>query len=352
MKREDLKGRVCATAIGSVPHTDPGAVVDRILEAYKDIPFWPQMPKRSFFENMYVQYMEGFPRAVIDEDKKKVWIDTTKGLMGEIERAYQKIIEEDIEYFSISDRYAAGLYEFLSRAGGCVGEGTLAVKGHVTGPVSFGLSVTDEKKQSILYNRELSEVLTGILAMKARWQIKRLNKICQNVIIFIDEPYLVSVGSSVVNIKREAVISRISAVISAIHAEGALAGIHCCGNTDWSILLGMDLDILNFDAYNFARSLALYPEDIKGFLKAGGTLAWGIVPTSDGREDAGEGDLSEALAAGIGGLQEKGIERGDVTGSMILTPSCGCGTLSEDEADKILALNAGLADTVRRLYGK
>ncbi|MEE8359975.1 MAG: methionine synthase, partial [Candidatus Omnitrophota bacterium] len=258
-----------ATAIGSVPFTDPKEACGKILESYKEIPFWPQMPKRAFFENMYVQYMEGFPCAVIDEKKNKVWIDTSKGLMGEIEKTYHKIIEEDLDYFAITEKHAAGFYEFISQAKAFDLKNTAFLKGHITGPISFGLSVTDEKKQSILYNPELSETLVKILAIKARYQIRKLKEIFNNIIIFIDEPYLVSIGSSVVNIKKDDVTTKIEEVVSAIHEEGALAAIHCCGNTDWSILLGLDIDILNFDAYNFLQSISLYPDALKAFLNRG-----------------------------------------------------------------------------------
>jgi hypothetical protein len=349
---KELRGRFCSTAIGSVPHISPKAIVKKILSEYRDIPFWPQLPRRSFLENMYAQYMEGFPCAVIDEAKKKVWIDTTKDLMGEVEKAYHKIIEEDYGYFTITEKYAAGFYEFLARAKESGLKDALSVKGHVTGPISFGLSVTDQDKQSILYNQELSEALTKILAIKARWQIKKLKEVSENVIIFIDEPYLVSIGSSVVNIKKEDVTARIDEVISAIHSEGALAGIHCCGNTDWSILLGMDLDILNFDAYNFAQSLSLYPEALKGFLERGKSLAWGIVPTSDNKESLNEEALLKTLQKGVGYIEDKGIEKRAILDSMVLTPSCGCGTLDESDADRILSLNAKLPDKLRSFYGK
>ncbi|MFH1753111.1 MAG: methionine synthase [Candidatus Omnitrophota bacterium] len=276
-----MKRRFLATAIGSVPHTDPKEICGKILETYKEIPFWPQMPKRVFFENMYAQYMEGFPCAVIDEAKKKVWIETSGDLMGEIEQAYHKIIEDDLDYFAITKARAAGFYEFLDQAKKIDLKDTAFIKGHITGPISFGLSVTDQNKQSILYNSELSEVLVKILAIKARYQIRKLKEIFDKVIIFIDEPYLVSIGSSVVNIKKEDVTAKIHETVEAIHAEGALAAIHCCGNTDWSILLGLDIDILNFDAYNFLESIALYPDALKAFLARGKYLAWGIVPTSD-----------------------------------------------------------------------
>ena len=57
-------------------------------------------------------------------------------------------------------------------------------------------------------------------------------------------------------------------VFDAIHAEGAIAGVHCCGNTDWSLLMATSVDVLNLDAYNFLDSLALYPAALRAFLEA------------------------------------------------------------------------------------
>jgi methionine synthase II (cobalamin-independent) len=349
---KSLKKKFCATAIGSVPHCDAKQICEKILTDYKEIPFWPQMPKRSFFENMYVQYMEGFPCAVIDGDNNKVWVDTSKDLMAGIEKTYQKILDEDQEYFAITEKYAAGFHEFLAQAKKADLGGTRYLKGQVTGPISFGLSVTDEKKQSILYNSELAEVLTKVLAIKARYQIRKLKEIFSDIIIFIDEPYLVSIGSSVVNIKKEDVTTKIDEVITAIHGEGALAGIHCCGNTDWSILLGLDLDILNFDAYNYMNSLSLYPEALKGFLGRGKYLAWGIVPTSDDISGETEDSLTGRISEGMSLLNGKGIEGSVILDSLLVSPSCGCGTLGVEDAVKALELNVRVSRRLKERYGE
>jgi len=349
---EKLKRRFCATAIGSVPHTDPKEICEKIIADYREIPFWPQMPKRAFAENMYAQYMEGFPCAVIDEEKNKVWIDTTKDLMGAIETAYHKIIEEDLDYFAITEKHAAGFYEFLKQMKSAGGKSLLYAKGHITGPISFGLSVTDEKKQSILYHPELSEVVTKMLAIKTRFQIRKMKEVSKDIIIFIDEPYLVSVGSSVVNIRKEDVTTKIGELVSAIHEEGALAAIHCCGNTDWSILLGLDLDILNFDAYNYAESLALYPDALKGFLARGKTLAWGVTPTSDEIKSSDPDTLVKKLEKGMDALADKGIEKEALLDSLMVTPSCGCGTMDTEMAEKVFELNASMPVKLREKYGK
>ncbi|NQT05954.1 MAG: hypothetical protein HQ575_00260 [Candidatus Omnitrophica bacterium] len=350
--KKNLKRKLSATAIGSVPYTDARKACSKILSIYRDVPFWPQMPKRTFFENMYAQFMEGFPGAVIDEAKKRVWVDTSKDLLGALEKAYQKVLDADLKYFGVTEKYAAGFYEFLSQAPKAGLNAAAFLKGHVTGPISFGLSVTDEKKQSILYNNDLSEIIPKILAIKARDQIKKLKRIHDNVIIFIDEPYLVSLGSSVVNINRDDVTKKIGEVVSAVHQEGALAGIHCCGNTDWSLLMELGLDILNFDAYGYLKAISLYPDALKDFLKADKFLAWGIVPTSDEIDRETEDSLIKKLEEGFGYLIDKGIDKDLILDSLMVTPSCGCGTMSEKNTEKVLDLNVGVSDRLRAKYGK
>ena len=82
-------------------------------------------------------------------------------------------------------------------------------------------------------------------------------------------------------VSRENIINYLNEVIDAIKLEGALSGIHCCGNTDWSLLTDTKVDIINFDAYEYSEKLALYSDSIESFIKRGGKIAWGIVPSSE-----------------------------------------------------------------------
>ena len=66
--RTGLKGGLSTTAMGITPHED----VDEALRLAftMDIPFWPQLPKLSYYEDMYVQAMEHFPGVVIEVEWK------------------------------------------------------------------------------------------------------------------------------------------------------------------------------------------------------------------------------------------------------------------------------------------
>jgi hypothetical protein len=323
-----------ATGIGTLPHKSAADACRAVFDAFPAIPFWPQLPKRSFLENMYVQYSEGLPGLVLDREARSVHIETSK-VAGDIEKVYQRYLDDDIEFFRISKEYAEGFYGFLE--GIPENRKTIKlIKGQVTGPVSYALSVTDQNKRAVIYDKDLFEVLTKVLCMKARWQTKKMKAAFPAVAIFIDEPYLVSVGSSYVNIDTGEAAKKIDELIDAIKEEGALAGIHCCGNTDWSMLLKRPIDILSFDAYNFTKEFVLYAADIRDFLARGGTIAWGMVPSSDAAAEESEKTLSARLEGALNLLADKGIPKESV--SSLITPSCGTGTLDEALAKKVFSL--------------
>ncbi len=335
-----------ATIIGSLPHPDAVSACQEVILNLKDIPAWPQLPRRSFKENMYAQFSQGLPGIVIDEENKKIHVEVSAGIDKKIEFLYQKYIDDDLEYFGLGTDYAAGFYELLNQ----VKQKNIQpqfIKGHITGPITFGLSVTDQNKTAILYHPELSSALIKTLAMKARWQIKKIQEICPKVIIFIDEPYLTSIGSAYISLNAQEAVDNLNEIIEVIHQNNAFAGIHCCGNTDWSLLTKTKTDIINFDAYDFSQTISLYPEDIGNFLDRGGVLAWGIVPTSPAliKEDANS--LLSRLEKQVSLLGQKGIDEKKIKKQLLVTPSCGAGSLSLELAQKALRTLNQISQNIR-----
>jgi len=341
----EINGKFLTLGIGSLPYIDAAKSVECVFKAF-DIPFWPQLPKRSFKENMYTQFSQGLPGLVIDEKKRAIHVDSSKDLSEELAKIYEAYISGDYSSFGITEEFAEGFYAFIKTAERYKPE---YAKGHITGPMSFGLGVTDEKGKSIIYNDGLKEAFIKLLEMKAIWQIGKLKDIAKKIIIFIDEPYLTSFGSSFVNIKREDVILMLDSIIDGIHSKGAIAGIHCCGNTDWSVIAGTKVDIINFDAYLYAENLSLYSEDMKRFLIRGGYSAWGIVPTSEDILKETGSSLFKKLSSQIENLEKKSIPRDLIISNSFLTPSCGMGTLSGELTEDILVKLADLAKLSKSL---
>jgi methionine synthase II (cobalamin-independent) len=312
------------------------------------IPFWPQLPQRSFLEGMAAQFTEGLPNVVIDEPNKKIWIDTT-----DIETAltdfYQHYLDNDVDYFAVSLERAVGFYGMLHRLQKDSGK-LQYVKGQVTGPITFGAMLTDKEGVALMHHPALAEALNKCLIMKARWQIDAFKKLNLKSIIFLDEPYLMGYGSAYVPLTKETVISRLTEVIEEVHKDGALVGIHCCGNTDWSVLLATPVDILNFDGYGFMDKLMLYTDDLKRFIERGGVIAWGVVPSIELDKPVTAEEIITKLDQGVNTLAKKGIDPAQIAAQSILTPSCGLGALSPDEAEKRLQLLVDVASEYGRKH--
>ncbi len=256
---------------------------------------------------------------------------------------YAAYLANDVDKYAIGPEYAAGFHRFLA-----LSLSSLAVKGQVTGPVSWGLTVTDENRQPIIYDETLADAAAKLLRLKAGWQERELGKISRNTIIFVDEPYMASLGSAFVAISREKVISLLEEVFSGIIG---IKGVHCCGNTDWSVLLGTSTGILSFDAYNYAESLSLYPKEIKKFLSRQGAVAWGIVPNeanSLAKESAAS--LHDRLEEAMSPFTRNGIPFRQLIRQGLLTPSCGLASLSEAAAEQALELLAELSARIRKRY--
>lgn len=329
-----------ATAIGSLPHAKAEDAVQIVLANIPDAPIWPQLPANGMNEQMEVQYSEGLPDVVIDREKQRMYIDTTDESFAALGAFMEKVAMEDVDAFAISPEFSKGIYA-MEAALQAAGAKRPFVKVQTTGPVSFGLTIVDENKRAIYYNDIYKDAMTKGLAMKCQWQIRKFKPYADNIICFIDEPILSAFGSSTyVSVSRDDVVASLKEVIEAVHAEGALAGIHCCGNTEWSILIDAGVDIVNFDAFDFGDTIALYPDAVKKHLEAGKYLAWGVVPTNSEKIQAQTVEsLIAKFDAGVDNLAKAaGISRELIINQAFITPSCGTGSLPVADAEKVFKL--------------
>jgi hypothetical protein len=316
----ELQGKFLATGVGSLPHAEaPTAVRDVFDILGNHIPFWPQLPRRSFYENMYVQFAGRLPGLVVDEAGKSIRVVADGDqYLADLEDCFVKIQEADAAAFAIERSTAEGLYLFVDELRKKSGAGW--VKAQLIGPLSLGLTLLDEAKKPILYHADLRQILAPMLALEAAWLAGQLRSHRKRAIIFIDEPYLVAVGTSACSLPRQEIVAMIDRVVEAIHDAGALAGLHCCGNTDWDLVLSTDIDILNFDAWEYLDKLMLHASALKDFLKKGGVPAIGIVPNTEIVKEPGTEKKILSLLSGHRALWENGA---------LITTSCGCSGLTE-----------------------
>jgi hypothetical protein len=329
-----------ATGIGSVPFLSTELACQEILSQESLIPFWPQLVQKDPREDMVLQYSPPLPCLEPDLAQKNLLYDPDCNRAEALLLFYEKFLASDFSFFSLLPEFASGFYRLLEVLPS-LPPAVRYIKGQIVGPITLGLSVKLPSDRFLIHDPELMDTVVKGLALQAVYQVKKFEDLHRKSIIFLDEPSLSGYGSAFTPLSKDEVITILGETIQHIREQaGTLIGLHCCGNTDWSLLLSLDLDIINLDAFNFGSSFLLYPKEIKRFLEKGKAVAWGLVPTSGftGKETAS--GLLDRLAALFENLIGQGIDQGRLYTQALLTPACGMGTLSEQAARQLLALLA------------
>ena len=336
------------THLGSMPHQVVYSLAER-LNSRLDIPAWPQLPRRSFRESMYVQYTPSLPAICEDSRCRVIYFDTTD-MAPALDRFYSAVLADDLEAFALRPDYSVGFFAMQERLQKAAGEWA---KGQVTGPISLGLAISDQNQCASLYDDTLRDVIVKNVAMNARWQIRQLKSVRSNILMFIDEPYLSFFGSAFLTLDRRQLLPILDEIIEAIQREGAWAGVHCCGNTDWGLLLSTKADIVNLDAFGYVENLSLYPVELHEYLLRGGSICWGIVP-NDARVNAETSQsLADRLRKGMklitarAGLHGVRIRSDDLAAHSLLAPTCGLGFAPVHIADQVLDVLAETGNVLK-----
>lgn len=315
-----------------------------MIQRLPQFPFWPQLPRRCRLEGMTLQYLEGFPALRRGRKGCDCVVDTGEESLEELETFYAKVISGDPGPFAVSPERAPGFYALEDSLVQCRPPELKYLKGHVTGPVTLCSSLKDKNGREILHEETFREAVASLVAQKSLWQARRLSKFGVPAVIFLDEPVMEVYGSAYSVLSREMVLSLWRPAVEALRADGVLVGIHCCGNTDWSVLFESGVNIVNFDAYHYLEKMLLYPEDVSRYLNTGGVLAWGIVPTTDEAQGHSVRSLCRCLHSGISRFVDLGLDESLLRSQCIITPSCGMGGLEVDLAERILDLLKGMAE--------
>jgi hypothetical protein len=329
-----------ATGIGALPHRDPKAAVDQVLRIFPRFPYVPTLPNRGFLESIVFSDSAMLPGRMIRDGR--LMVDASRDITAEMERIYLDYLERNTAPYATLPEYGSGFFEMVTRDL----SSALLLKCQVTGPVTFGMQVVDAEKRPIYYDTQFSDVLGKLIALRARWceeEIRRRTGLSRTLVV-LNEPYLASLGSSVVPVDRDSVIAGwhdISAVV-----EGGL-GVHCCTNTDWAFLISLSPSVISFDAYGNATEFLLYMDEVAGFMEAGGVVAWGIVPSDPKAFSRETADSLTARFLAIRKTVTEHVDREVFDGGSLVTPSCGIQLGTEAEAVAIMEAAAAVSAKVR-----
>jgi hypothetical protein len=262
-----IPGNLFTTAMAVMPHTDVARALETALSL--DVPFWPQLPRYSYYEDMYVQAAENFPGILLDTEKRTLRFSMDR-FAEELEDALARF--DDPAFFDVSETYSAVYGRFLALDL----KDRPAIRGQMEGPVSFGFNVLDQDNRPILFDDTVRPFLMDFMARRLNVQLARLRQRNDHAFLFVDEPglqFIFSAMSGYNDRKAKADLDQFFAQVDRPR------GVHLCGNPDWDFLLNLDLDVLSMDLYTNGEIFSSYAGSIRRFLDRGGVIVWGIVPT-------------------------------------------------------------------------
>jgi hypothetical protein len=335
-----IPGNFHTTAMAILPHDQAEPALELALSL--DIPFWPQLPHLSYYEDMYVQAAEHFPGILLFPEDNRIRFDT-----GAFFEGLPRLLDnwDDLAYFDISPQYSVVYHRFLELDL----SGHVAIRGQLEGPISFGLKILDENDRPLIFNDEVRPILMDFMARRVQSQLNRLKAKHPRAFMFVDEPGLQFIFSSISGYPDTRAKEDLDRFLSQIERP---RGIHLCGNPDWEFLLNRDLDILSMDIYTNAEVFRCYGKAIRRFLDRGGVLAWGLVPTgfeAFGQES--QDHLIEHLENVWRTLWDAGIDRDQLLAQSLLSPATCC-LINPDREKTVARAYAWLREVAQRLRAK
>lgn len=337
-----LEGGCRTTAMGILPHRDVEQALK--LSMSVDVPFWPQLPRLSFFDDMYAQICEGFPGVRVDPGAREIVFDRDR-FHQELAVLFERW--EELETFQLSNRYSQTFHRFMDEDL----EAYRHVRGQVIGPVSFGLCILDEGDRPIIYDDDVRSILFPFIQKKLNSQYAQLKEKHPSPLVWVDEPGLEALFSAFTGYTDERARRDYHGFLEEVCGP---RGVHLCGNPDWSFLLDLDLDVLSMDALANGEVLVRYADEIRRFIEGGGIISWGVVPTLTEELDA------ESLRSMVTHLEElwgylagRGMDIDEILDRSWLAPARCC-LINLDGADSVqqsFTLLREIAETVRDKYG-
>lgn len=301
------------TGIGSLPLTSMAEAIRTVVSCSPQVPFWPQLPRLSEREAAVGQGL-GILGDLIEARGEGYGYRVKEDRIDSVVEALHRSSGE------LAPANAAGFGEFETALSSGLFSTARAVKGQIEGPVTLSAYLF-RRDRPFLSDPALFAAVAFHVSQVICWQIDRLKFAGLPVMLFIDEPALcLEAPANAVSEERR--LSALAVTLEGARTRGAIAGLHCCAARPFGRMCRAKPDILSFDAHE-GLELFFADEDARGFVKQGGAVAYGLIPTwsnLDGVNPAGIFSRWLKAATLAGDPQE-------LARRAMITATCGLGLL-------------------------
>src|SRR5512137_832448 len=98
-----------ATGVGALPHTDPVAACNDVLDIFPLFPYIPTLPDRGQLESIVFNDSEQLPGRIIRDDR--LLYDSTTDHTAAIEQVYMDYVDCNYAPYALHKEYASGFVE-------------------------------------------------------------------------------------------------------------------------------------------------------------------------------------------------------------------------------------------------
>ena len=316
-------GRVMG--IGSLPHRDQRAAAAFAIGEF-EIATIPTLPRRSPAEGMIARAIVGLPGVSLGQ-YGSVAVDPTR-------------LGDDVPIVTALDGDAfVGLRAFLELADAINIDGQ-PVAWQFVGPVTLGVALqraglrtadaftiaADAVRQHLVH---ISELITSVLPNSPQMMV-------------LDEPWLVDLMGQDFPVPAGEAVDLISTAMAAVSGT-ATVGLHCCGPCDIATMLASGPQLISVATTEHLLDFAGY---LARFLRDGGTIAWGVVPT-DGPALTSATRQRRALDALWEELVERGVDAHALRAQSLFTTVCGLDGHHVSVARRLARITAEIGRGVR-----
>lgn len=296
-----MTSRPLVTGVGSLPHTDPQRAASFVLDT-TTVPYLPQLPNRHPEERMLVQWGDGLCGCG--------GVDSSIGL-GHGEPAGPR------------DEAFKGATALLDALGG----DAAAVKTQATGPVTLALGLLSAGHPG---EGLLDCAVTGLIGRVAEHVASLATRLPKaDITLILDEPGLSGLLVPGFPITREEARYALRTVMAAAPVP---AGIHCCADTDWSVVTSVRPSWISWDVSSLGAAFQQHAEAVAASTWDGTRFIWGVAPT---QSQPLPSDLDVRLQRIVGRLVMSGAKLAGLVDGAMFSPACGLAGLSEVQAETV-----------------
>ncbi|MEW6056921.1 MAG: hypothetical protein AB1540_09935 [Bdellovibrionota bacterium] len=184
----------------------------------------------------------------------------------------------------------------------------------------------------------------------AYWQIEEIKDHGLKPILVLDEPLLPTFMGPLGSERAKRTLKLLRSIVKRLRRRGALVGVHCCNRISPSLLIDIGVDLIHFDAFYFPTQIIQAREELRRFMKDGGVVAWGIIPTNETLTSELKGKLEKNFAGILEFMESRNLPLKSVLAQSMISPTCGTGFLTVDQNEKIVDFANSLSLEMKKRY--